>query len=264
MMGKNSKKRRIGSDDYTLDLEKRVLENERSLADLTKLFHEQMKEKDRKIAALELENSELRKGIDNGGLLVEKSVESGISDDVTDDDVTDHDLLVIGDSLVDSIDPKEVNANGGTTVVCVRGGSPKDILEAFRNQIKKKRFKRIVVHVGTNLIPIYHREYVADSIIETMFEIKKLSSESKIAFSCMLPKWNDSWLPDIDYINSRVANAGICVPPSRRFGFCNHLTRFVGMNGQVNPALFAKDGIHLSKSGSKLFNKSLKLLVDMD
>ena len=126
MMGKNSKKRRIGSDDYTLDLEKRVLENERSLADLTKLFHEQMKEKDRKIAALELENSELRKGID-GGLLVEKSVESGISDDVTDGDVTDHDLLVIGDSLVDSIDPKEVNANGGTTVVCVRGGSPKDI-----------------------------------------------------------------------------------------------------------------------------------------
>ena len=48
MMGKNSKKRRIGSDDYTLDLEKRVLENERSLAELTKLFHEQMKEKDKK------------------------------------------------------------------------------------------------------------------------------------------------------------------------------------------------------------------------
>ena len=266
MMGRNSKKRRIGSDDYTLDLERRVMENEKSLAELTKLFHEQMKEKDRKIAALELENSELRKGkgIENGSLLVEKSVESDNSDDIIDDVVTDHDLLVIGDSLVDSIDPKEVNANGGTTVVCVRGGSPKDIVEAFRNQITKKRFKRIVVHVGTNLIPIYHKEYVADSIIEAMFEIKKLSSNSKIAFSCMLPKWNDSWLPGIDYINSRVANAGICVPPSRRFGFCNHLCRFVGINGRVNPTLFAKDGIHLSQSGSQLFNKSLKLLVDMD
>ena len=265
MMGKSGKKRRIGSsDDYTLDLERRVVENEKTIAELTRMFKEEMKEKDKKIEALELENAELRKvkGIENGSLLVENGIEG---DDVNlEVDVTDHDLLVIGDSIVDSIDPKDVNANGGTTVVCVRGGLPKDIVEAFRNQIKRKRFKRIVVHVGTNMIPIYYKEYVADSIINAMFEIKKLSPDSKIAFSCILPKWNDSWLPDIDYINSRVANAGISVPPSRRFGFCNHLHRFIGVNGQVNPALFSKDGIHLSQSGSQLFNKSLKLLIDMD
>ena len=48
MMGKSGKKRRIGSDDYTLDLERRVVENEKTIAELTRMFKEEMKKKDEK------------------------------------------------------------------------------------------------------------------------------------------------------------------------------------------------------------------------
>ena len=46
MMGKSGKKRRIGSDDYTLDLERRVGENEKTIAELTRMFKEELKKKD--------------------------------------------------------------------------------------------------------------------------------------------------------------------------------------------------------------------------
>ena len=261
-----SKKRRIGSDDYTLDLEKRVLETERSIAELTKIFNETLKEKDEKIANLEAEIADLR-GVKNGGIVLD-NVCVGVSDDGVDTvtnekEVTEHDLLIIGASIVDSVDPVASNPNGGSTVVCVRGGSPRDILEMYRKTLQTKKFKRVIVHAGTNLIPIFSKEYVADNLIETMFDIKKLSPDSKIAFSCILPKFNDSWLPEIDYINSRVARAGYSVPDRLRFGFCNHLARFVGPRGTVNPAYFRKDGIHLSNKGSELFNRSLKLLIDI-
>ena len=262
MMGKSGKKRRIGSDDYTLDLERRVVENEKTIAELTRMFKEEMKKKDEKIASLELENAQLRDSkCENSVKSKIKAGEDTVADDVS---VTEHDLLIIGDSLVDSIDPQKVNPSGGTTVVCIRGGTPNDILEAFRKQTTTKKYKRIVVHVGTNLIPVFSKEYVSDNIIATMLEIKKLSPKSKLAFSSILPKYNDSWLNDIDYINSRVANAGFHVPHSRSYGFCNHMCRFVNNNGTVPRSLFGKDGIHLTYSGSQLFTKSLKFLIDMD
>lgn len=263
MMGRNGKKRRIGSDDdYTLDLERRVVENEKTIAELTRMFKEEMKRKDEKIASLELENAQLREAkSENSGKSEIKAGEDTVVEDVA---VTEHDLLIIGDSIVDSIDPQKVNPRGGTTVICIRGGTPNDILEAFRKQSTTKKFKRIVVHVGTNLIPVFSKEYVSDNIIGTMLQIKKLSPNSKLAFSSILPKYNDSWLNDIDYINWRVAMAGFHVPHSRSFGFCNHMCRFVNHNGTVSRSLFRKDGIHLTHSGSQLFTKSLKYLVDMD
>ena len=72
-MGKN-KKRRIGSsDDYTIDLEKRVLETEKAIAELSKMFNEKLKEKDEKIARLEAEIAELR-NFRNGGAVLDVDV----------------------------------------------------------------------------------------------------------------------------------------------------------------------------------------------
>ena len=261
-MGK-SKKRRIGSDDYTIDLERRVLETEKAIAELSAMFNEKLKEKDEKIAQLEAEIAELR-SFRNGGPVLDDVDVSVIDTLVTNEEViTEHDLLIIGDSIVDSVDPVASNPNGGSTVVCVRGGTPRDILEMYRKTTQTKKFKRVIVHAGTNLLPVFSKEYVADNLIETMFDIKKLSPDSKVAFSCILPKFNDSWLSDIDYINSRVSRAGFNVPKHLSFGFCNHLDRFVGPRGTVNPAYYRKDGIHLSSKGSELFNRSLKMLIDM-
>ena len=89
-MGKN-KKRRIGSsDDYTIDLEKRVLETEKAIAELSKMFNEKLKEKDEKIARLEAEIAELR-SFRNGGAVLD--VDVGVVDAVNTNEevITEHD-----------------------------------------------------------------------------------------------------------------------------------------------------------------------------
>ena len=55
----NTKKSRLGSDGYTIDLEKRILDMEQTVANLTKLYDE-LKEKNERIAELEIENRELK------------------------------------------------------------------------------------------------------------------------------------------------------------------------------------------------------------
>ena len=153
-MGK-SKKRRIGSDDYTIDLEKRVLETEKAIAELSAMFNEKLKEKDEKIAQLEAEIAELR-SFRNGGPVLDDVDVSVIDTLVTNEEViTEHDLLIIGDSIVDSVDPVASNPNGGSTVVCVRGGTPRDILEMYRKTIQTKKFKRVIVHAGTICLVLF-------------------------------------------------------------------------------------------------------------
>lgn len=271
-MGRNSntKKRRLGSDEYTIDLEKRVLDMEQTVAKLTKLY-EELKEKNERIAELEIENRELKMMNEKNCLnnLASGDEVNGGVEGVTREgelnvpvEIVEKDLLIIGDSIVDSVDPLLSNPDGGSTVVCVRGATPKDILAEFEKQLESKRFKRIIVHAGTNLVPIFSKEYAADQIIETMFAIKKLAPNSNVAFSSIIPKYNDSWLPDLHYINHRVARSGLIVPKRLSYGFCDHLSRFVDVNGKVDPGFYKKDSIHLSSKGSVVFNKSLKVLID--
>ena len=172
------------------------------------------------------------------------------------------DFLIIGDSIVGSFDAQFPDGKKGK-VVSVRGASPKDVLKEFERLSLTQDFGHIIVHVGTNLIPNFSPDYVADSIIDTMLCIKKLSRNSKVAFSGLLPKTDDSWSRSIDMINGRVARAGLNVPPSMRFGYMHHFPAFF-KKGWVNfKELYKKDRIHLSLSGSKLFTSGLKTyLID--
>ena len=267
-MAKGAKKRRIGSDDYTLDLERRIGDLEKFMTTFKKMEAD-LREKDKRIEMLEKEITELKSVSSvtnqdqslagNAPLAPTSTVDCSSVEGKPREKI---DFLIIGDSIVDSFDAQFPDGKKGK-VVSVRGASPKDVLKEFERLSLTQDFAHIIVHVGTNLIPNFSPDYVADSIIDTMLSIKKLSRNSKVAFSGLLPKTVDSWSRSIDMINYRVARAGLNVPPSMRFGYMHHFPAFF-KQGWVNfKELYKKDRIHLSLSGSKLFTSGLKTyLID--
>jgi len=172
------------------------------------------------------------------------------------------DTLIIGDSLPDSLDPESINPNGDTTVHAVHGGTPTDIVDAFRKKFHTKTvFKRIIVHFGSNLIPKFSPDYVADNVIESLLSIKRMvGTKCRVQFSSILPKLGNHLLPAIRYMNNRIIHAGFTGPPSVQWGYVeNVFTGFVTRDG-VDWNHFKHDGIHLSKSGVLVFNNSTKRL----
>ena len=94
-----------------------------------------------------------------------------------------------------------------------------------------------------------------------MLLIKRLAGPcTHVQFSGILPKFDDGLLPAIQYINNRVAQSGTVGPQSVCWGFSDNMPSFVGKNGFINPNLFAKDAIHLTKLGINSFNSGLKPL----
>ena len=90
-------------------------------------------------------------------------------------EIKQHDVLIIGDSIVSSVDTDMIDPDADITTECIRGGRPADITNRFEEIIKEKNFKRIFVHVGTNLIPRFSPNYVADQILICLERIKFLS-----------------------------------------------------------------------------------------
>ena len=172
----------------------------------------------------------------------------------------EHDLLIIGDSLVRNVSGEVINPGGDTTVECIPGARPENVAETFRQLLKTKSFKRVIVHVGSNLIPRYSPSYVADKITDCLDVIKKLSPQSRLAFSSVLPKIGRHLNAGINAVNSRVMMSGGSGPPRCRYGSADHSLFFADNRGYVNPYLFSSDGIHLSKEGLTEFENSLRRL----
>ena len=221
--------------------ENEIIELKRFQQQVTDSFSEKIRKQDAVIA-------ELRS-------IVEK--DSSPDDIPASQPKADHDLLVIGDSIVRDVSDSVINPGGDTTVKCLPGARPDDVVAEFRKLSSSASFKRIVVHVGTNLIPKYTPAYTADKIVQCMETIRKLAPTSKIAFSHLLPKESDRLLPAINFINHRVTTSGSNGPPRSRFGHAAHSMNFCNPFGQVDARLFKKDGIHLSDLGANRFNKSL-------
>ena len=204
------KRMRIGSDEYTIQLEARVNTLEISMKDFVVLV-EKLKEKDDRIAELEAQ------------LKMKCNCESPADTtvNVTEDhepspDFVKKDVLIIGDSIADSLDPEFLDPASDTTVHAVHGGMPLDILETFRKRFSKTtKFKRILVHFGSNMVPKFSPGYVADNIIECLLSRKRLAGvQSSVVYSSILPKLDDCLLPGIRFVNDRVIHAGKVGPPS--------------------------------------------------
>lgn len=173
----------------------------------------------------------------------------------------EHDLLILGDSLVRNLNPASINPGGDTTIECVPGARPDGLVEKFEEMIKSNSYKRVIVHGGTNLVPKFSPASVAERIIESLEKIRALSPESKVAFSSLLPKEGDHLLRGINEVNYRVEKAGLCGHHRTRFGFAPHAKYFVNSSGRVDSRLFQRDGIHLTEMGTRAFEKGLNCLA---
>ena len=175
--------------------------------------------------------------------------------------IIEHDLLVIGDSILRDVDTNVINPGGDTTMKCLPGARPEDVINEFRRISETDSYQRIIVHVGSNLIPKFSTSYVSAKVVECMESIKKLSPRSKIAFSQILPKEGNHLVSGISSINNQVRKSGICGPPRTRFGSVIHGQFFCDWWGNVNPHLFAGDGIHLNAKGKLQLAKSMNNLM---
>ena len=173
----------------------------------------------------------------------------------------EHDLLIIGDSLVRGLDTEALNPGGDSTVACLPGARPDDLVEKFREMSKTNSYRRIIFHAGTNLIPKYSPTFVADKITSSLEMIRSLSPSSKLAFSALLPKEGPHLLAGINMVNYRVFRSGLTGHKNTRYGFVHHREYMQNKFGIIDGSLFAKDNVHLSKKGTDAFTRSLSRLV---
>ena len=173
----------------------------------------------------------------------------------------EHDLLILGDSLVRHVKPELINPGGDTTIECLPGARPEGLIDKFEEICQTSSYKRIIVHAGTNLVPKFSPATVADKIVDALEKIRALSPQSKVAFSALLPKEGDHLIAGINEVNCRVRQAGLCGHYRTRYGFAPHAKFFVNSLGHVDHRLFQRDGIHLTDMGSRALEKSIKCLA---
>ena len=183
-----------------------------------------------------------------------------------DTDITpkiEQDLLLIGDSLLRDLDASILNPGGDTSITCLPGARPRDVVKKFRQLTATHRYKRVIVHVGSNLIPKFARDTCSSRITDCLESLRELAPESKIAFSSVLPKIGDHLLQGINQVNFDVARSGKIGPNRTRFGHVSHVADFTTANGDVDRDLFKRDGIHLTDKGRLAFANSINFLVKL-
>ena len=238
-----------------------VAKNAAAIADLKNQIQELKETFEKSLVALESKIESL--------LLSEKNTTSStvstyteIDTSISENEITEHDVLIIGDSLVASVDPEIIDPDADISVECVRGGRPIDISERFEQISKNKIFKRIIVHVGTNLIPRFSPNYVADQILLCLERIKSISPSSKVTYSTILPKTGPTFLPGINLINNLVDSAGKTGPSRYRFSTLCHRENFSRTPLRlVDSSLFNPDQLHLSLDGKLAFNLGLNFFI---
>ena len=238
-----------------------ICELKSSLRSIEQKFDIELKERDAvitdlfsKIEELDSKNQPVSDEIGNDIELAETTLEPV---EVEAPVKVEHDLLVLGDSLIRHVKPELINPGGDTTIECLPGARPEGLIEKFQEICQTNSYKRIILHAGTNLVPKFSPVTVADKIVDALEKIRTLSPQSKVTFSALLPKEGDHLTAGINEVNYRVEQAGLCGHFRTRYGFIRHSKFFANRLGQVNHRLFQRDRIHLTDLGSRALEKSL-------
>ena len=167
-----------------------------------------------------------------------------------------HDLLVIGDSIIKHCRGDVINPGKDTVIACHPGARAEKIEAEFKKLIKHNTYDKIIVHCGINFVPQYSPTYVSDKIVDLLEIVKSLAPTSNLAFSGLLPKIGPQYLPGINTINNNICRASNNTHSA--FKFIHHRNYFIDRKGSIESAMFCRsDGIHLSKRGVGALERSL-------
>ncbi|XP_050958100.1 uncharacterized protein LOC127159266 [Labeo rohita] len=156
----------------------------------------------------------------------------------------DQSALVIGDSIV-----RNVKIETPPTIVqCLPGARAPDILANLKVLANAKRkFSKIVIHVGTNDVRLRQSEITKNNVKEVC-ELASTMSETVIC-SGPLPAYHG------DEIHSRLSSLNGWMSkwcPQNNIGFIDNWTSFWG-----RPDLLKRDGLHPSRGGAALLSSNM-------
>ncbi|KAL0154011.1 hypothetical protein M9458_050670, partial [Cirrhinus mrigala] len=156
----------------------------------------------------------------------------------------DQSALVIGDSIVRNMKIE----TPATIVQCLPGDRAPDILANLKVLANAKRkFSKIVIHVGTNDVQL-HQSEITNNNVKEVCELASTMSDTVIC-SGPLPAYRG------DKIHSRLSSLNGWMSkwcPQNNIGFIDNWTSFWG-----RPDLLKRDGLHPSRGGAALLSSNM-------
>ena len=162
--------------------------------------------------------------------------------------------LLISDSIMRHVEvPKE------TLKTFLPGARPSRIWSELSYLSNIHTFTSIIIHVGTNLFGSHDSRYFVEDHAQELCDFFEGVRElfpptTKITFSQILPRESDELLPDMNYINSRVARF------IRGLRNCHYLTYpkfWYKKRPQINK-LLCRDAVHLSYYGVETVERRIR------
>ena len=162
--------------------------------------------------------------------------------------------LLLGDSLLRSVDPRKLKA---TEVVCISGGKTTDALQRLSDM--ETDFKSVTICIGTN--DCSSASFNAEETSTTYKElvqtaITKTTDSSKVTLSSIPPRMDNPENQD----RVVLMNAGICsIASETGCSFSNNDACFSLADGSPNDGYLCRDGLHLNSAGTNKLLKALKV-----
>ena len=122
------------------------------------------------------------------------------------------DLVIVGDSMIKHIDVNKVNPGGFNELFLIPGGKINDIHREIRDISKKFDLSELLISAGCNEIPQHPKnDWWPDEVLQKITHLLRsvkmnMPVGTQIYYSALLPKWDDSYLPGILYINSNLVS----------------------------------------------------------
>ena len=127
-----------------------------------------------------------------------------------------YDTVIAGDSIVKHCNVNELEGNN--KLICLPGARCFAVHRAVSAFTKTATVKNLVLHLGTNHVPLQSPAGVATEIANTLKRVQLELPNTKIFFSAILPKYDASMNPAINFINSCIR--GLC--RVNGFGYIAH------------------------------------------
>ena len=155
-------------------------------------------------------------------------------------------LLVIGSSITKYIDAGKIERRSPENAIteCMSGAKVEDVNCKIKEYSLRYNIKKIVIHVGGNNILNDNPKTLTEKIVDMLKEVRKIMPTTKIFYSAIIPRWNNNYLPGINWINSNIR--AFCA--ENRIRFVPHY-QFHESKYNINFKLLRKDGVHPSRHG---------------